>query len=195
MHQLIFQQRPSRESQQGYQQVTQQVRDAVRRVVPPGRDVLVISQGDENLLHLEGRRAWHFPDTGDGVYAGYPVNDDQAITYLEELRPKGPYLVVPATALWWLDECAGFRRYLESHCAGLLGQESTCLIFDLHDQPTPEERRERRQLLDGIRALIQRHLAPHAALLVLSGGQKDLLDLGDRRAAHFPQALDGAYAG
>src|SRR5688500_6491518 len=38
-------------------------------------------------------------------------------------------------------------------------------------------------------------LRPDAAVLVAAKGDDDLLALGARRTAHFPQALDGQYAG
>src|SRR5207248_4011389 len=39
----------------------QQVRETARRVLPADSIVLVISKGDDQLLNLEGRYGWHFP--------------------------------------------------------------------------------------------------------------------------------------
>ena len=38
-----------------------QVREAVRSAIPADATVLVVSRGDEELLKLDGRTAWHFP--------------------------------------------------------------------------------------------------------------------------------------
>lgn len=52
--------------------------------------MIVVSRGDSDLLNLGGRQAWHFPQTEDGVYAGYyPADSTEAITHLEVLRAKG----------------------------------------------------------------------------------------------------------
>src|SRR5207237_106464 len=39
------------------------VRDAVSSFVPDNATVLVVSKGDNELLRLEGRVAWHFPQS------------------------------------------------------------------------------------------------------------------------------------
>ena len=38
--------------------------------MPADATVLVASKGDAELLKLDGRTAWHFPQTLEGVYAG-----------------------------------------------------------------------------------------------------------------------------
>ena len=35
----------------------------------------VISKGDEALLNLDGRKAWHFPQDEQGSYLGYHPPD------------------------------------------------------------------------------------------------------------------------
>ena len=69
-------------------------------VLPPGATVLVVSKGDEELLELGGRRAWHFPRGKGGTYAGYhPGASSEAIDHLEELRASGgEFLIFPSTA-------------------------------------------------------------------------------------------------
>jgi glycosyltransferase involved in cell wall biosynthesis len=44
-------------------------------------------------------------------------------------------------------------------------------------------------------ALVERHVPEAAAVAVISKGDDRLLDLGGRRASHFPQLADGRYAG
>jgi hypothetical protein len=119
-----------------YQAVVHRIRGVIRAALPSEATVIVVSKGDEDLLSLDGRRGWHFPQTEAGVYAGhYPADSDEAIGHLEALRARGgEFLVFPSTALWWLDHYAGFGRHLETHYRVALRREDTCLIFALHDE-------------------------------------------------------------
>jgi GT2 family glycosyltransferase len=119
-----------------YQQLTRRIREMVQTTLPVGATVLVISNGDEELLRLDGKRAWHFPQTQDGVYAGHhPADSAEAIARLETLRAKGAeFLLIPHTALWWLDHYGEFKKHLDSQYALVARQEETCLIFALADR-------------------------------------------------------------
>ena len=44
-----------------YKQIIQRLREEVCRTVPAESTVIVVSKGDEELLNLGVRRAWHFP--------------------------------------------------------------------------------------------------------------------------------------
>jgi hypothetical protein len=98
--------------------------------------VLVVSRGDGDLLRAVGDGARHFPQTATGAYAGhYPADSGEAINHLEELRAGGGgFLLLPATALWWLDHYQGFKEHLERHYPAVVRQEDTCLIFALSGQ-------------------------------------------------------------
>lgn len=100
------------------------LRDEVEReraqlleAVPQGASVLVVSKGDGDLLHLEGRHTRHFPQDDTGGYAGwYPAQSDDAIAHLESLRLQGAqFLLFPSTAFWWLEHYEGLRLHLERH--------------------------------------------------------------------------------
>jgi GT2 family glycosyltransferase len=93
------------------------VRSLVDDVVPAGATVLVLSKGDDDLLRFTDRRGWHFPQAEDGSYAGhYPADSAACIAELERLRQRGAdFLVIPQTALWWLEHYAGFAAHLEQH--------------------------------------------------------------------------------
>jgi GT2 family glycosyltransferase len=116
-----------------YRQLTKRIRALVRSSVPAEATVIVISKGDDELLRLGTRRAWHFPQNSQGAYAGfYPADSDGAIAHLESLRDRGgQYLVVPSPALWWLDHYGGLREYLESRCRLVACRDGTGLIFGL----------------------------------------------------------------
>jgi GT2 family glycosyltransferase len=123
----------------GYRRLIRRIRETVGTAVPPGATVAVVSKGDEELLKLEeSRRGWHFPQNEEGVYAGYyPADSAEAIAHLEELRAKGAqFLLLPVTALWWLEEYEGFGRYLRNHCQEALHQEDVCTIFALQEPKT-----------------------------------------------------------
>ena len=89
---------------------------ALRRAVPDGSHVLVVSKGDPALVDLPGLRSGHFPQRGDGVYAGYyPKTSTAAIEHLESLREQeAQFIAFPPTALWWLDHYAEFGEHLTS---------------------------------------------------------------------------------
>jgi spore maturation protein CgeB/SAM-dependent methyltransferase len=112
--------------------VNQRVREVARLVLPPEARVLVISKGDDDLLNLDGRYGLHFPQTAGGVYAGYhPADAAQAIAHLESLKAKGAqFLLIPASAFWWLDFYRDFRAHLEAQYR-LLAYNEDCLIFAL----------------------------------------------------------------
>jgi glycosyltransferase involved in cell wall biosynthesis len=116
-----------------YQQLVSRLQRVAAACIPPDATVLVVSKGDEALLTLNAARAWHFPRTAEGVYAGsYPSDSAAAIAHLEELREKGAdFLVIPQTSFWWLDHYADLRRHLESNYPTLLRADDTCAIFSL----------------------------------------------------------------
>jgi hypothetical protein len=115
-----------------HQQQLERLRAVVATDLPKDTTVLVVSKGDGELLKLEGRRGWHFPQREDGVYAGhYPADSRAAIAHLEELRDKGAeFLLFPDTSLWWLEHYVEFQQYLDRHYRRVRWDE-TCLIFAL----------------------------------------------------------------
>jgi glycosyltransferase involved in cell wall biosynthesis len=116
-----------------YQKLTGTNREAVERAVPEGSIIAVASRGDDTLLHLPGRTAWHFPRTREGVYAGYhPADSAAAIEHLESLRDQGArYFLLPGTSFWWLDHYTGFRDHLDRRYR-LVWSDERCRIYDLH---------------------------------------------------------------
>lgn len=125
-------------SDQGYQELTERIRWVVDEVVPAGATLIVVSKGDERLVDQGERRAWHFPQDERGVYAGHhPADSATALALLEGLRERGgEYLLVPATATWWFEYYAAFRRYLEQNYSVACCRPETCMIFDLRETTT-----------------------------------------------------------
>jgi GT2 family glycosyltransferase len=115
-----------------YRELVVRIREVVDRELPSDATVLVVSNGDDELLQLGAdRRGWHFPQMEDGTYAGYhPGNSTEAIAHLRALRERGAeFIVFPDTAAWWLDHYAELRRWLES--SGRSDFSDHCSLFAL----------------------------------------------------------------
>jgi hypothetical protein len=129
-----------------YQHLIDRIRQTVQRAVPKKATIIVVSRGDHELLRLDvenggrlawltlsGRKAWHFPRTETGVYAGhYPTDSLAAIEHLESLRSKGgKYLLFPNTAFWWLEHYAEFARHLDINYRRVWDDQH-CRIYHLN---------------------------------------------------------------
>ena len=133
------------------------IRQLVAAVVPRGSTVLVVSKGDEELVRLDGQRGWHFPQTQDGVYAGYhPAASEEAIAHLEELQRQGAgFLLLPSSSSWWLDYYDRFRTHLERSARLVLDSDS-CRIYRLEDgSPAGPQDRARRTAPTAARLLVR----------------------------------------
>ncbi len=155
-----------------YADLVARVQATVAARVPPGSSVLVISKGDATLLAMPGLAASHFPQDGAGEYAGHHPPDSAAATAsLEELRRHGAeYLVIPATARWWLEYYGEFATHLATHAELVADEPESCLIYGLGgfaaeatgggpDSPTAS--------VGQMREYLERLLEPDARLVVL----------------------------
>jgi GT2 family glycosyltransferase len=118
-----------------YRDLIERIRAIVDRELPRDATVLVISNGDDELLKLGGkRRGWHFPQLEDGTYAGYHPGDSQeAIAHLVELHEKGAeHVLVPKTAEWWLEYYGELSETL-TRSAALVVANGSCTLFSLRD--------------------------------------------------------------
>jgi hypothetical protein len=102
-------------------------------VLPSAATVAIVSKGDDRLLKLHGRRAWHFPQDEEGNYLGHhPADSSAAIAQLNRLRDLGAeYLAFPDTSRWWLDHYVEFRQHLELNCSVLV-RNNACTIYALN---------------------------------------------------------------
>ena len=117
----------------GYASLIEAVRHAVAAHVPASVTVLVVSRGDDELLELGGRPAWHFPRSEDGGWAGhYPADGTEAVRHLEMLRREGArFLVVPQTSSWWLEHYDELRTHLHSRAREVVNDPEVGAIFSL----------------------------------------------------------------
>jgi GT2 family glycosyltransferase len=117
-----------------YRDLVERIREVVDRELPPDATVLVVSNGDDELLDLGARRrGWHFPQMEDGTYAGYhPGDSAEAIAHLEALREKGAeYILFPETVAWWLEYYAEFREMLGRVSCDTSARSEPCRIINL----------------------------------------------------------------
>jgi hypothetical protein len=121
-----------------YERLIDRLRRVVESSTPVGSTVAVVSRGDPQLLLLDGRSGWHFPQVEGGGYAGHhPADAADAIGRLEQVRARGAgYLVFPATARWWLDHYGELRRHLEAQHELVADDPETCTIYRLRE-PSP----------------------------------------------------------
>jgi hypothetical protein len=117
-----------------YEELVERIRKVVLDRLPPQATVMVVSRGDDALLRLNGRRAWHFPQEAEGTWAGYhPRDSREAIDHLKELQSRGgEFLLFPQTGLWWLDHYHDLREYLERNGRLVIRDEATCAIYELN---------------------------------------------------------------
>lgn len=110
------------------------LRSVIEQNVPEGATVLVISEGVDDVLALEGRHGWHFPQNEDGSFQDYhPADSQEAIAKLEKLREKGAsHLAIPRSDLWWLEFYSDFQQHLETRYRSVL-QDGDCAIFALEE--------------------------------------------------------------
>jgi glycosyltransferase involved in cell wall biosynthesis len=133
--------RRSRKPNPEYEGLVGRLQKLIRSATSPGDTVLVISKGDEALVNLPERRGWHFPQRDDGVYAGYYPNDSAAaIGHLEVLRAKGgQFLLIPQTALWWLDHYKDFGQHLDKSYRKIKTNEDG-VLYELSNRGGMKER-------------------------------------------------------
>jgi hypothetical protein len=131
-------QKPLPETSLSNEQVIGRVRQVVDRYCPPTATAIVVSKGDDDLLKLGGRKAWHFPRTAPNGRTQNPADGAAAIAQLEDQRAKGAeFLVIPSTAFWWLEFYKEFREHLDTRYQRIANDEG-CIIYRLsHQTPRP----------------------------------------------------------
>ena len=130
-----------------YRSLGRRLGSVVRSAVPDDATVLVVSKGDPSLLDLDCR-AWHFPAGPDGEWLGHhPPDGKAAVSQLEAMRARGAeYLLLPATARWWLTHYTELAVHLEQHYPLVMDDPDTCAIFALGEAPALYGRARERRL-------------------------------------------------
>jgi hypothetical protein len=125
------------------------IRALLDSLLPDREPVLVVSEGNDELLRL-GRRALHFPHDGQGQHRSISSIDERAISaQLAALRARGlRYLVVPDTARPAVERSGALRE----HCREVAFREGICSIYELEDA----ERTRTGPTVDRLRRLLRR---------------------------------------
>jgi GT2 family glycosyltransferase len=143
-----------RQHDAGYADLVERIRTAVDTRLDQDAGLVVIHEGDFDLLRVGRRRTWAFPAAElEPLRESWPANAVAAVAHLEALRAEGgDALVVPRTAFWWLEHFPGFRHHLERRYPLLL-DDADCRVFRLANgdasraapglQPVISEARER----------------------------------------------------
>ncbi len=113
-----------------YEDLVDRVRERLRQLLAQGSRLAVVSRGDERLLDIPGLSISHHPQDQDGRYAGhYPPDAAAAIEQICALASaRTEYLVLPATAYWWLDHYLDLASYL---LPLTFHSDDDCTVFDL----------------------------------------------------------------
>jgi hypothetical protein len=104
----------------------------VRDATAPGSTVIVLSDGSDELVKLDGRNAWHFPGRDDGGHAPCPCRGAEAVQEFEDLHGLGAdYFLIPRSAYPRFDHDLEFKRHIESRYPLVVYQEDASAIYAL----------------------------------------------------------------
>jgi GT2 family glycosyltransferase len=120
-----------------YDALVEDVRGRLAASLPEDATVLVVSKGDERLVEIPRRRAWHFPRADDGDWAGYhPADSTEAIAHLRDLIERGAtHIAFPQTSLWWLEHYQELAQHL-AHEHDAHQHKTCCVVFELRSRVT-----------------------------------------------------------
>ena len=98
-----------------YESSAAQLRDAgleLDKTTAPDALIVAADTGDPTIFYYARRKGWHFLEK-DGIYAGNPSDNQEAITNLEELRRRGAtHVALTTNTFWWLDYYPEFAQHL-----------------------------------------------------------------------------------
>ncbi len=97
-----------------YESSAAQLRDAgleLDKITAPDALIVAADTGDPTIFYYARRKGWHFLEK-DGIYAGNPSDNQEAITNLEELRRRGAtHVALTTNTFWWLDYYPEFAQH------------------------------------------------------------------------------------
>ena len=105
------------------------VTEDIEPMIPPG-SLFILVDKSQGLDMGAGRRYLPFPER-DGVWNGYPADDNAAIAELERLRLAGArFIVFPAPMFFWLELYPELKNLLQAKGRRLVNNDRA-LIFEL----------------------------------------------------------------
>jgi hypothetical protein len=130
-----------------HNELVRQLEELAAALLPPEATVLVVGEDETRALGLAGLEARRFPRQLD------PPGSEELLAELEDARMSGAeFLVIPGTALWWLDTHPRLKRHLQSRYQLVVRQEHVCLVYGLCEQ-------ERYEAPSSLRRLFERAFA------------------------------------
>lgn len=131
------------------------IRTVLDGLLPEREPVLVVSEGQDELLQL-GRRAQPFPrDLQDAHRSSDSVGESEIAAQLAAARTRGlRYLVVPDTARHRVEPSGVLHDPLRKQARELAFREGVCTIYELdptEGEPARSARRSLRSMLGGAR--------------------------------------------
>jgi hypothetical protein len=121
-----------------YRQLLDRIRASVAENLPPDVPVAVASLGDDAMLGLDGRPAWHFPppDTATPTSFAYSTDDsERLLAELDTLRAAGAqFLLLPASAWSWSARYPKLNRWIETVYHSVVRDDGICNIYDLRQK-------------------------------------------------------------
>jgi hypothetical protein len=166
-----------------YAKVVGSIRETVAARLPRETKVAVAGVGDEDLLQLGPRQAWHVPAAEDGTFlGGHPADSEDAIQHLERARALGAeYFLLPAPQFWWRDHYANFNAHLKLRHQ-LIFEGEDCAIYKLLAPPPPAAG-TRLDMLSRIRWQPDRFLLDDLVFWIQTKNE-DVCEIGDE-CFHF----------
>lgn len=119
------------------------VHKLVQSLTPPKSTLLVFDDGDSEFINFRDRDILHFrPRRDDSSRRAEESNfDTSVITQFEALRWQGAqYLLLPQAGFSWLDRHNQFKLYLNQKYSIVSKNDETCLIFDISNVTSVEEK-------------------------------------------------------
>ncbi len=117
---------------QWYIKLVPGLREFMKTIVPPESEVIVLSEGNAELLQLECGGAAHFPPVGRDGSQIEPTDSQHAIDVLREEVVRGAdFLIVPNVMRWWLRFYPELIDLLNDRCPEHRNADWT--IFDLRE--------------------------------------------------------------
>ena len=102
----------------------------VESIVPEGDKFIFVDEGKFETEIFGDRQSIPFLEK-DGVYWGFPADDENAINELERLRRSGAkFMVFISYTFWWLDYYKEFHSYLSANYTCLV-KNSDIIIFSI----------------------------------------------------------------
>ncbi len=110
------------------------LKHVIEEHVPAGSTVLIASAGFEELLDLDGRAAWPFPQAEDGTALAPAQVGAEAVDQVEQLRSRGAeYLVFPKGHLERLEyHTVELQNHLEHNYDGFFRDGAYGVIYALN---------------------------------------------------------------